>query len=451
MTEAVMQGGFSRRSSAPGKRRRVALRAWAPPLVAVACLLMAHFLFGAASPVSALFVSACLIGAAVLSILAAGPRFVTFGMAMGIAAIWIFAASGFSGPIDRAAPALAILFASGAIWATGYVCARQRGALDIVWTGLVWSSFVFCLWSFFQHIADALSGAPGSANLAFGFSSAPAAASLFGLFALIGSARILHVVKQMDAEALSRSAMIDRLFRDALGGMLLLGFSLTCLVMTGSRVGILLTGGVLLFQACWDTWAITQRDHRNPLVRWLARLSPLIAAGLCGFGIVQSFLHDESVSSQVAHTDILPRLQRLQVYFSAWLERPLFGHGLGSLHIARDRLATLSNAEVLAAPGDAQNVFLHWMVETGAVGTLAILTAIAAIHVGIFRAFGGGKMPRTFIRLALVASLLMTLHGVADNSLVLPSLVWLYAFLLGAACGVAVSRRGSSSREMKTV
>jgi hypothetical protein len=54
------------------------------------------------------------------------------------------------------------------------------------------------------------------------------------------------------------------------------------------------------------------------------------------------------------------------------------------------------------------------------------------------------KAPRTFLRLALIASLLFLLHGAMDSSLDLPSLIWLYALLLGAACGVAAYRRSSS-------
>jgi hypothetical protein len=41
----------------------------------------------------------------------------------------------------------------------------------------------------------------------------------------------------------------------------------------------------------------------------------------------------------------------------------------------------------------------------------------------------------------------MLLHGMADSSLDLPSAVWLYALLLGAACGVATGRRSGSHEQ----
>jgi O-antigen ligase len=445
VTDGVLSDDFSRR----GRRRsvhgrRVSRRAYLPPLAAIGVLLMSHFLFGAASPVSALFVSACLIAVSLLAVLFAGPRYVTFGMIIGAGVVWAFAVTGAAGHLDRAAPMLSVMFAAGAIWAVGYVCARQRGALDIVWAGLIWSSLIYCIWTFFLHIGDALAAAQGATSPSPQFDTPVSAAILFSLFALIASARILHVVKMMDAQALSNSAMIDRLFRDSLGGLLLFGFSLTCLALTGSRVGMLLMTSLLLIQIWWDTRAITQRDHRSVFVRTMAGLAPFVALGFAVWAVALAFLRDETIVRTAAHPEILPRLQRLQVYFSAWLEQPFFGHGLGSIDLVRDRLTTLANADALTAPGGAQNVALHWLVETGVVGTLVLALVIGAVHVGILRAFRTVKAPRTFLRLALIASLLFLLHGAMDSSLDLPSLIWLYALLLGAACGVAAYRRSSS-------
>lgn len=447
MADSILSDGFGMRSRR-SRSRRASKRAYGPPLVALAFLLLAHFLFGAASPVSALFVSACLIVAALITLLFAGPRHVTFGMIIGAGVIWAFAATGAAGSLDRAAPMLSVLFAAGAMWAIGYAAARQRGALDIVWAGLIWSSMVYCMWTFFLHISNIMAAAEGSAPINADFDTAPSSAILFSLFALIASARILHVVKRMDAEALSHSAMIERLFRDSLGGMLLFGFSLICLGLTGSRVGILLTTALLLIQIWWDMRAISSRDHRGALVKTMSMLAPLVAVGFIAWAVALAFLHDETAPhGAVGHPEILTRLQRLQVYFNAWLERPLLGHGLGSIAMVRNHAMTLANADALAAPGGAQNVALHWLVETGVAGTLALGAVIAAIHVGILRAFSTVKAPRTFLRLALIASLLMALHGAVDNSLDLPSLIWLYALLLGAACGVATYRRtGAESR-----
>ena len=441
MTDGVSSDDPSSGVRRQRRTRRVLRRAYLPPLGAIGVLMMSHFLFGSASPVSALFVSACLIAVALLTVLFAGPRYVTFGMIIGAGAVWAFGVTGAAGNLDRAGPMLAVIFAAGAIWSVGYVCARQRGALDIAWAGLIWSSLIFCLWTFFLHIGDALAAAQGGANLSPEFDTPTSAAILFSLFALIASARILHVVKMMDAEALSNSAMIDRLFRDSLGGLLLFGFSLTCLALTGSRVGMLVITSLLLIQIWWDTRAITHRDHRSIFIRTIAGLAPFVGLGFAAWAVALAFLRDETVARSLAHPETLPRIQRLVVYFNAWLERPFFGHGLGSIEQVRDHAMTLANADALTAPGGAQNVLLHWLVEAGVVGSSILALAIFAIHFGILRAFKALKAPRTFLRLAFVASLLLVLHGTIDSSLDVPSLTWLYALLLGAACGVASARR----------
>jgi O-antigen ligase len=90
-------------------------------------------------------------------------------------------------------------------------------------------------------------------------------------------------------------------------------------------------------------------------------------------------------------------------------------------------------------------VFLHWMVETGIVGTAAIVIVLGLVHLQIFRALGDKGAPRSLLRLAVAASFFLLLHGVSDTSLDIPSIAWLYALLLGAACGMASSGRGERS------
>jgi O-antigen ligase len=420
------------------RRRR---RDYIPGLAAAACLLLSYFLYGAAQPVAALTLSACLIVAAVLSVVIAGPKRVTIGMLAVALLIWAFTATGLAGRLDRAAPDLSVLFAAGGIWTIAHISARQRGALDVAWAAVIWTAAAFCVWTFFSHIAANLE-APGAPTVP-AFGSFAAADLLFGLFALTGSSRVLHVIKQVDAEALARSAMIDRLLRDALGGLLLTGFALTCLVLTGSLTGLLLTAAALLGHAWWDTRAIFNRDHRSTWARWVGRISPYVAIILAVASIGLSWLHDDSIPANAAAAAIgdAPRLARLVAYMQAWLDHPWLGEGLGSIDIAAARETTLTNAIVMSAPGGPQNVLLQWLVETGVAGTAAILLVVIAMHVRIVAGFRGHKAPRTFLRLAIVASGFMLIHGATDSALDLPSAVWLYAFILGAACAIATGRR----------
>lgn len=432
----------------PSRRRGAYKRAWIPPLVAVALLLAAHFLFGAARPMSALFLSGCLIVSGVVTLAFAGPRYATAGMLIVAAVIWGFGLIGWAGSLDLAAPHLAVLTAAGAMWATGYVCARQRGALDIAWTGLIWSSLVFCLYAFFRHVArsfgsEALTGATGL-HAAAGLDSPAAASVLFGLFAILGAGRVLHVVKQIDAEGVSRSETVDRLLSRGLGGLLLLGFAATCLVLTGSRVGMLFAASALLLHTWWDSRAIIDRPHRGKILVWLAYISPFLAIGLAGLGLFFAYVRDDSAAFSAIAGDDFARIQRLQTYFAAFLQKPVFGHGFGSLDEVRDAGMNLHNASALLVDGGPQNVVLSWLVQGGGAAFLAAFAVVAAMHVALARSLGIRRQPRTFLRLSLISSFFLLLHGVTDSSIDLPAAIWLYALIIGAGCGVAAAQRSSS-------
>jgi O-antigen ligase len=421
-------------------RDRTRRRDFIPPLAAIAVLTVAHLLSGATHPIATLALSACIVSCALASLALAGPRHVTAGMIVGMMMVWTFAFAGFVSTPDTAAPALASLVAAGAMWSIGYVCARSRGALDIAWTALIISSFGYSI-LLFSSQASAVLSSTGQVTIADAFRSPAEAALMFGLLAVLGWSRILHVLKQMDAKALARSAMIDHLLRHGLGGILLTAFSLTCLAAVGSLVGVIFVAATMIGHAWWDLHSILERDHRGFVMRILARLAPLIALGLAGWGIYLAWFYDESVSAGLGLSGTPPHIQRFMAYFEAWQERPVQGYGIGSIQSVGDAATTLWNAKAMLAAGGAQNVFLHWLVEAGAVGAGAIVLVLVAIHVQIFTALGSKGMPRTFLRLAVAAGFLLLLHGVSDTSLDIPSIAWLYALLLGAACGVATTRR----------
>jgi hypothetical protein len=239
----------------------------------------------------------------------------------GAVAMWILWAASSAGDFNRAAPDIAVLFAAGSIWIVGYVCARKRGLLDILWAGVVWSSFAYCAWMFFDQMGRILTNDEAGAITAR-FASPASASVTFGLLTIIAAARIVHVIKQVHAEALARSAMIDRLMRDGLGGLLLLVFAASCLGLSGSRTGVMFTAGVMLAHVWWDTRGIT---HSNALIRSAGLLAPLTAIAFSSLGITLAWLQDAPGASGGDMSDALPQVQRIAAYATAWLENPIFG------------------------------------------------------------------------------------------------------------------------------
>jgi O-antigen ligase len=430
--------GWGRSRGEPRPRPRTRLRDILPPLAAVGLLALAHLAYGAVQPVAALPLAAMITIVAIVAIIAAGPAHVTMGMAAGGGVIAVMGITGLAGPLSQSAPHLAVLFAAGSLWAIGYIAARHRQALGAVWSGLIWSGVGYCGLMFALH---ASSIASGRSAIVDAFETPANASLLFGLLAIVGLGRILHVVKQMDAEALPRARMLDQLLRDGVGGFLLVGLSLTCLAIAGSRAGILITLGVLAGHVWWDMLAIATRDHRGILTRLAAFVAPFVALGLMAWGISLAWLSDETVTPGLGAAEQLPNVQRIEAYMSAWMQSPAIGHGLGSISPIGNEATTLFNARAMLAPGEAHNVFVTWLVEAGIVGLALLVIAIGAMHARMFAALRTRRTPRTFLRLTVMAGLLILLHGVTDSSLDLPSAVWLYALLLGGACGVAAGRR----------
>lgn len=434
--QAAMGWGGSQ--SETQREARTRLRDILPPIGAMVVLAVAHLAYGSVQPVAAMPLAGVFVLITIAALIGAGPHHVTAGMMAGAVAIAAMGITGLAGPLDRAAPQLAILFAAGGLWIIGYIASRHRRALDMAWSAMIWSSIAYCGLMF----AFQVSGAPTGDNAIVGAFETPANASLlFGLFSILAMGRILHIVKQMDAQALPHSQMIDQLLRHGLGGLLLLVVSLTCLTMIGSRPGIILTAAVLVGHVWWDMLAISTRQHRGILMRLAAVVAPFVALGLAAWGVADAWINDETIAPGVGASDQLPNIQRIQAYMGAWMENPAFGHGLGSAASIGDKSTTLFNAKAMLAPGEAHNVFVTWLVEVGIVGLALLVFAIVAMHTRIFSALRLRRTPRTFLRLAVMASTLMLMHGVTDSSLDLPSAVWLYAFLLGAACGVATGRR----------
>lgn len=411
------------------------LREILPPAAAVLLIALANLAFGAAAPAASLPLSAAILLLAVAALAVAGPAAVSPIMLIGAGVLALAALSGLAGPLHRAGPQLATLLAAGGMWVIGHLAARRRGALEAMWSTLIWSSVAWCAWMFFAYVSTTRGEADASLTDAF---ETPANGALtFGLLAIVGLGRVTRILKQADAEALAVPQAADRLLRAGVGGLLLLAASLTCLVLLGSVPGILFAAAVLLAHAWWDLLPIIGRARYGVIVRAGVIAAPVVALALAAAGVVVGWTSDETVAPGLGQSEIPPVMQRVAAYGASWMDSPLVGHGLGSLEAEGARRQTLENAKAMLAPGGAHNVLLAWAVETGLVGLALLLAALAAVHVRILRAVIARRGPRAFAHMALAAGGLMLLHGITDSSLDLPAAVWLYALLAGSAYRLA--------------
>ena len=440
-----------------GERTRASRRTWRPPgerrqlvgPVAIASgLLFAHALYGAEPAMAALLAAALLCIGIAGSILIAGPQALGPGDLAALGIILAYGATGLAGHVEKALPSLIVLFVAVGVWAAGLLAGRGRASRDAACLALVWTSLAFCIWLFISYVAAILTSAE-TPSLAASFSSPASASLLFGSLTLLGAGRFSHVLKRSDADGLARSEVLDRVISEGLGGLLLCVFAAACLFLAGSSVGLILCAAALVIHLWWDLRSILLREHRGLALRVAGYVAPVLAAGLAGWGVALAWLQDETVSAAAGLGD-LPRLARFNAYLDAWREaspaQQLFGHGLGSAEAVGREAAVLSTALALSAPGDAQNVLTRWLVEAGVFGTaLFALLLLVAVFAAV-RSLGETKAPRTFPRLALALAFLLALHGAAHSSLDMPSVIWLFGFLLGLSAGVRRSRAGGYGR-----
>lgn len=416
--------------------RRMRRRDAILPAGAVATLLLAFALYGAQETMAALVVSAAMCVSALIALAISGPRSAPWQAAAALAAIWVCGAASLWSGAGNAIPALAVLSAAVAAWTVGHLCGRTRAAMDMAWGGLVWSALAYSMWTFVGYVAAIMNSA-SDVSITAGFSSTVASAVIFGALTIVGCGKVTHVIKRIDAEGLARSEVLDRLLRDGLGGLLLAGFALTCLALSGSTVGLLLCIGVCIGHVWLDTRSILTRDHRSLWVRIAERSAPVAALVFISGAIALGWMFDETVDAAAAGLGESPRLQRLAAYLDAWRASPVFGHGLGSIETVRDKSMTLANAIALQAPDDAQNVVVRWLVETGLAGLALTAVLLAAPATVVIRSLGNRRNPRTFARLSLALAVFLLAHGVLDSTLDIPAVFLLLAFVTGLSTGIA--------------
>ena len=153
--------------------------------------------------------------------------------------------------------------------------------------------------------------------------------------------------------------------------------AMSCLWLTGSRFVTVLC--ILSVIYLVETEYKSYRGRRIRLGRGQKVVRTLIYAVLI-VAAITAFVGDLLVDRTMEATSSAPRkLDLFGIYGSVWLEKPWFGHGLGSFNRVNDALMTLENVGTTGAFGAAHNVVLQWLIQQGIVGTILICTLFAHV------------------------------------------------------------------------
>lgn len=410
--------------------------------VFVPCALaLSHLPLGSEHPWPTVTFAGLWLAVAVITMIATRCCSATYGtiFVVIIAAIWI--ATGRIGNWHQASTEVTALIGAGALWLTGHALGRRGSLLGITWRALCWSLLVFCLFALLIHVSR-YTGDPlavsriDTLRLRASFDSPNVAATLFAVALIIGAGQAIYTLFHPGPGVSTRQGVIDHFFRKGMSSIALIVVAGGCLTLTASRAGFVIGIAMLalLLAAEYGVYRKRHGQSRSP-VRWMQLV---IAAG--GLLILFVAVSGEIMGLRAGKLsgDAMNRLHLFEIYWQAWREAPIWGHGLGSFNAVNDRIATLETAHMTVLLTEAHNVVLQWLIQQGIAGTAIIVLVWISIHVPLVRALSsGGARSRTFIRTALCVSGVVIFHGMVDYALEIPSVMWTYSLVLGLAHGRA--------------
>lgn len=406
-------------------------------------MLFAHLDRGADAKDTAAVYSMGLLVAFAFVILIFGRKKIPFGMVFIALVFCAWLALGLFGPWQTARQDVQVLAAAGAIAGIGYVLGHQKKFLSFAWMSLNWSLLVFSMIAIFSF-SSGDSGVATSETIDFDgrlsalFGSPNTAATLFGLALILATGRLLLRLNNSQLSRLSRPDQIYYFAQTEYANFALLIIAAVCLLLTVSRAGIFIGLASIVGLVVVELIRLS----RSGAFRFTRRKRFMIPFGLL-FGTILALALTGEINpynSEALLQNSSSRLTLYETYFQIWLERPLFGHGLGSFNALNDSHTTLNNAAHLVTIGAAHNFVLQWLVQQGLIGLLVMAGMFGMIVRTILQSFGEAvSMPRIFLRVALAATLLIFTHGLVDYALEIPSVMWTYSYILGLAAGYAAS------------
>lgn len=201
-----------------------------------------------------------------------------------------------------------------------------------------------------------------------------------------------------------------------------------CLTLTASRSALALAVvlgpllvGVLAWRARPGKWA------------WVAGAAVVVALGLTGL----AFVADRGVLARLAETaiDAGDRWIILRAYWSAFVQSPVYGFGLGSAPTLAKMSMSPATYDALWNIRAVHNVYLQWLVEGGVIGTVLMFSTVVCLLAVAMK----GAVRGAFESLApfLAIDLVFLLQGLVDYSLQIPSVALMWALLLGLQAAAA--------------
>ena len=328
------------------------------------------------------------------------------------------------------------LLAGGALAATGYLIGKSPGGLKFAWNVLVWTSLAFVAISAFAFFSTPPSSETFGNRLSAGFGSPNTAATLFGIMLLLAIAKLTVRFQDASFNARPRGDRIALLAQTEFASITVILIAFGCLIFTVSRAGIAISLAAMIGLSAFELLRMRRRGRFSFLH---GRRTMIGLVAISGLLLVLAVLGEFNQRTQESlFENSSGRIETFKIYWNVFLEKPWFGHGLGSFNAINDQITTLENAATLQPLGAVHNVILQWLVQQGIMGVLAMTIVFGVIFYPIIRALRlPSTKPRNFLRVTIAITFLVFAHGMVDYALEIPSIMWTYSYILGLAAGYA--------------
>ncbi|MEL6414181.1 MAG: O-antigen ligase family protein, partial [Pseudomonadota bacterium] len=380
-----------------------------------------------------------ILGACALCV---GTALLTLGrdIALGTSALavlfLIWLSFGFFGNWHLAGFEAQALVAGGALAMVGYAIGKSPGGLKFAWSALVWTSLIFVAISAFAFFSTPPSSETFGSRLSAGFGSPNTAATLFGITLLLAIAKLTVRFQNARFNARPRGDRIALLAQYEFASITVILIAFGCLIFTVSRAGIAVSLVAIIGLSGVELYRMRRRGRFSFLHGRRTMLGIAAVSALVLILAVSGELNQRTQESLFENSS--GRVETFKIYWNVFLEKPWFGHGLGSFNAINDQITTLENAPTLHPLGAVHNVILQWLVQQGIMGVLAMTLVFGMIFYPIVRALMlPSSKPRNFLRLTIAITFLVFAHGMVDYALEIPSIMWTYSYILGLAAGYA--------------
>jgi len=307
--------------------------------------------------------------------------------------------------------------------------------------GVLIAGLAYGLWAFFNFETSRtlLFGQPRQldpSRLAGSLSSANIAATLFGALVVLNVADLMRRLERQREHRTGPLQLrhLEPMLQASAIPLVGLGVCLTCLVLTLSRTGLVVTpAAVAVFLGLRAILGARKGAVAAPLVSMLVIVAGLVIAGVAlNMGVM-----GERLTS--FHEDASSRAAVYAAHWAAFQASPWQGYGLGTFAHINNMAMNNANRDTLYGIGATHNVYIQWLEEAGLVGAVPMFATVALIAARIIQ----GLRTRQRVRLWLLAILtvlgVFLLHGATDFPLEVPSMTLFLSLFLGL--GYRMARR----------